>query len=180
MTKAVISGIGPDQPGIVAALASILYQRGCNIVDSTMTRLANEFAVILIVTMPDDLRFADLQRELITVEESHHMTLLIKPIPANVSLDSNSHQNPYMISVAGKDRLGITFHVSRKLAEMDVNVTDLNAQTIPGEDGPIYIMMVEVDVPNSISIESVRQEMQTLAAEIGVEIQLRPLEAVAL
>lgn len=180
MSKAVISGIGPDQPGIVAAIANILYLRGCNIVDSTMTRLANEFAVILIISMPDEVRFADLQHEFSTLEESHNMTLVIKPIPEHLSLETHQAQNPYMVSVAGKDRAGITFHVSRKLAEMDINVTDLNAQTIQGEDGPIYIMMVEVDIPNSIAVETVRQELQALATPLGLEIQLRPLEAVAL
>lgn len=180
MTKAVISGIGPDQPGIVAAIANILYKRGCNIIDSTMTRLAHEFAVILIISVPDGIPFSELQREFATVEESHNLTVLIKPIPDHLNLDTHLPQNPYMVSVAGKDREGITFHVSRKLAEMDINITDLNAQTIPGEDGPVYIMMVEVDLPNSIAVSSVREELQALAAEIDVEIQVRPLEAVAL
>lgn len=145
-----------------------------------MTRLAHEFAVILIISVPDNLRFSDLQREFAAVEESHHMTILIKPIPDHLSLETHQPQNPYMVSVGGKDRVGITYHISRKLAEMDINITDLNAQTLNGEDGPVYIMMVEVDVPNSIAIESVRQELQALAADLGVEIQLRPLEAVAL
>jgi len=180
MSKAVISGIGPDQPGIVAAITNILYQRGCSIIDSTMNRLAHEFAVILIITVPDNVRFSELQREFLAVEESHHMTIMIKPIPEQLSLETHQPQNPYMVSVGGKDRVGITFQVSRKLAELDINITDLNAQTIPGDNGPIYIMMVEVDVPNSIAIESVRKELQGLGAEMGVEIQIRPLEAVAL
>ncbi len=180
MSKAVISGIGPDQPGIVAAIANILYQRGCNIVDSTMTRLANEFAVILIISVPDNVVFSELQQQFSTLEESHNMTLLVKPIPDELSLESHQAQNPYMVSVAGNDRAGITFHVSRKLAEMDINVTDLNAQTIAGENGPLYIMMVEVDIPDSIAIDTVRAELHALALSIGVEIQLRPLEAVAL
>jgi glycine cleavage system transcriptional repressor len=180
MTKAVISGIGPDQPGIVAAIANILYQRGCNIEDTTMTRLAHEFAVILVISLPEGVIFSELQREFATLEESHNMTALIKPIPPSVSLDNAVPNNPYMVSVAGQDRAGITYHVSRKLAEMEINITDLNAQTIQGEDGPVYIMMVEVDIPHSIAIDTVRQELQTVAKEIDMEIQLRPLEAVAL
>jgi len=180
MTKAVISGIGPDQPGIVAAIASILFKRGCNIEDTTMTRLAQEFAVILVISLPEGVAFSELQREFSTLEESHNMTALIKPIPDSVSLDSHIPNNPYMVSVAGQDRAGITYHVSRKLAEMDVNITDLNAQTIQGDDGSVYIMMVEVDIPNTIAVETVRHELQILAKEIDMEIQLRPLEAVAL
>lgn len=180
MIKAVISGIGPDQPGIVAAIANILYKRGCNIEDSTMTRLASEFAVILIISVPEGVPFSELQQEFATLEESHNMTALIKPIPASVSPDSHIPHNPYMVSVAGLDRAGITLHVCRKLAEMDINITDLNAQTIQGENGPVYIMVVEVDIPNFISIDSVRKELQALAGEIDLEIQIRPLGTVAL
>jgi glycine cleavage system transcriptional repressor len=180
MTKAVISGIGPDQPGIVAAIADILYQRGCNIIDSTMTRLAQEFAVILVISAPNGVRFPDLQKEFTRLEESHNMTLVIKPVPDSIEIDSHRPENPYMISVAGHDRVGITFHISRKLAEMDINITDLNAQCIQGENGPVYIMMVEIDVPRSMAISTLQDELRTVAQQIDMEIQLRPLEAVAL
>jgi len=50
--RVVISGIGPDQPGIVASVSEILFRHGANIEDSTMTQLADEFAVILLVSLP--------------------------------------------------------------------------------------------------------------------------------
>ncbi|HEY9746794.1 MAG TPA: ACT domain-containing protein [Oculatellaceae cyanobacterium] len=181
MAKAVISGIGPDQPGIVAAIASILEHHGCNIEDTTMTRLAREFAVILVITVPDGLPFSKLQQEFVQLEDTHNMAILIKPIPEHMMPEDHLPNNPYMISVAGKDHTGITYHVSQKLAEMDINITDLNAQIIQGDEGPVYIMMVEVDIPPSIiAVSTVEQELKALAEQIGMEIQLRPLETVAL
>ena len=180
MVKAVISGIGPDQPGIVAAIANILFQHGCNIEDSTMTRLAQEFAVILIITVPDGVPFSRIQREFNTLEDTHNMAILMKPIPENMASEAHIPNNPYMLSVAGKDQTGITYHVSQKLAEMEINITDLNAQIIQGEEGPLYIMMVELDIPPFIAANTVQKEFDTLSKQLGVEIQLRPLEAVAL
>jgi glycine cleavage system transcriptional repressor len=180
MVKAVISGIGPDQPGIVAAIASILYSNGCNIEDSTMTRLANEFAVILVITVPEGLPFSKIQREFIQLEDTHNMAVLIKPIPEHMAMEEQAPNHPFMLSVAGKDQTGITYHVSQKLAELEINITDLNAQIIQGDEGPLYIMMVEVDIPPSISANTVEKELKTLSQQLGLEIQLRPLEAVAL
>lgn len=180
MSKAVISGIGPDQPGIVAAIASILYKNGCNIEDSTMTRLAQEFAVILIISVPEGTSFSDIQRQFTSLEDTHNMAILIKPIPDNMDSGTHLPDNPFMVSVAGNDKTGITYHVSQKLAEMDINVTDLNAQIIQGDDGPIYIMMVEIDIPPSISVNTVEKELIMLSQQHNLEIQLRPLEAVAL
>ncbi len=180
MIKAVISGIGPDQPGIVAAISHILFRYGCNIEDSTMTRLAQEFAVILIITIPDAVPFSTIQQECTALEDSHNLMVLLKPIPQHLDIGAHRAQNPYMVSVAGNDDKGITFHISRKLAEMDINILDLNSQIIPGEDGPVYVMMVEVDVPSTIAVETVNAELQELAKAVNVEIKLRPLEAVAL
>jgi glycine cleavage system transcriptional repressor len=180
MAKAVISGIGPDQPGIVAALSSVLLKHGCNIEDSTMTRLAREFAVILIVQMPENTPIENLRDDFEALSGSHQLTTIIKPLPPSIHPESHVPHNPYMISVAGHDRTGITQAVSHKLAELSINITDLNAQVIPGDDGPVYIMMVEVDVPDQLPLSRIEQELKTLADQIGVEIQLRSLESVAL
>ncbi len=181
MAKAVISGIGPDRPGIVAAIGQILLKHGCNIEDSTMTRLAQEFAVILIVSMPDTATLAELQRDMALLEVSHQLTTLVKAIPDALAAQGPQARNPYMISVAGHDQAGLTFHVSQKLSDLGINITDLNAQVITGEDDrPVYIMMVEVDVPPAISVEALRHDLQALACTLNVEIQVRPLEALAL
>lgn len=180
MAKAVISGIGPDQPGIVAALSSVLFRHGCNIEDSTMTRLAREFAVILTINVPESVSLSTLREDFDTLNDSHHMTVIMKPLPAYLEPESHVPHNPYMISVSGQDRTGITYYVSTKLAEMDINITDLNAQVIAGDNGPVYIMMVEVDVPDALTPEEVNRELQELARNVGVEIQLRSLESVAL
>ena len=179
--KAVISGIGPDQPGIVAAISDILFRYGCNIEDSTMTLLADEFAVILLISA-ENLPMDALKTEFSNLEERLDLLLVIKPVPpsAETAKMGAKKPEPYMISVAGNDRTGITWRVSQLLAELGINILDLNAQIIPGDEGPVYIMMVEVELPPSITEDAARTPLRALAAELGVEIQLRPLEAVAL
>lgn len=181
MMKAVISGIGPDRPGIVAALSEILFRYNCNIEDSTMTRLAQEFAVILLVSAPGEFPMEALRADFAALEASHDMLILIKPAPELVGPGASDSGKPYMVSVAGQDRSGITLRVSRMLADLDVNITDLNAQIIVGEEGPVYIMMVEVELPERPESENtVRAALRELADELGVDIRLRPLETVAL
>ena len=45
-----MSGIGKDRPGIVADLAELIFDHGCNLEDSSMTVLGSEFAVLLLFT----------------------------------------------------------------------------------------------------------------------------------
>ncbi|MEJ2698080.1 MAG: ACT domain-containing protein, partial [Desulfuromonadales bacterium] len=44
----IMTAFGEDRPGIVADVTRILYENGCNLEDSTMTLLADEFSLILL------------------------------------------------------------------------------------------------------------------------------------
>jgi glycine cleavage system transcriptional repressor len=46
MNKAILSVLGQDRPGIVAAISKILFQQNCNIENVSQTSLQSEFAGI--------------------------------------------------------------------------------------------------------------------------------------
>ena len=52
---AVVSVLGKDRPGIVASVAKVLFETGCNIEDSSMMMLASEVSMILMVALPPGL-----------------------------------------------------------------------------------------------------------------------------
>jgi glycine cleavage system transcriptional repressor len=55
MNKAILSILGRDRPGIVAAVSRALTDRNCNIENVSQTMLQKEFAGIFIVTMPEGM-----------------------------------------------------------------------------------------------------------------------------
>ncbi len=179
MAKAIMSSVGPDRPGIVAALGEVLLQWGCNIEDSTMTRLGNEFATILLLNVPDTASLEGLKAAFSPIEQRMGMTVVIKPMEEK-NITAQAPARPYMISVGGHDRTGITYYVSKVLAEHQVNITDLDAHIIEGEGGPVYIMMIEVNLPETLTPEDLKASLASLEQQLQVEIQLRPMESVAL
>ena len=44
----IMTAFGKDRPGIVADVTELIYESGCNLEDSHMTRLSDEFAMILL------------------------------------------------------------------------------------------------------------------------------------
>jgi glycine cleavage system transcriptional repressor len=174
MTKAVITGVGPDQPGMVSALTHVLLAHGANIEDSSMTILAHQFTVILLVSLPTDSDLQALAQALKPLEASHDFSLSLQPYHPGAA---RAWGEALMISVAGADRTGITHQVSTILAEHQVNITDLNAQTIPGEDGPVYILMIEVQLPPNVTQEGLLKALKALP---DLDITLHPLEPVTL
>jgi len=71
----VISALGEDRPGIVNELSRLIYDSQCNIVDSRMTVLGGEFAVILLVSGPP-AAMAALQKALPKLQDQLGLTLI--------------------------------------------------------------------------------------------------------
>lgn len=69
--RCVLSVLGKDRPGIVAAMANTLGEAGANIVDISQTILGDIFSMTMIVSLADDSNvFNDLQASLKLTGES--------------------------------------------------------------------------------------------------------------
>ncbi len=55
MKKIIISVLGHDRPGIIAAVSEVLFRNGCNMEDVSQSILQTEFAGVFIASRPDAL-----------------------------------------------------------------------------------------------------------------------------
>jgi glycine cleavage system transcriptional repressor len=174
-----ITVVGKDRPGIVAAITGGLFALGCNIADSSCTMLAGEFAMILIVSLKKPFSKSRLIEELKPVCDRIGMTLGIRTL----QIDEVTREEPdgeiCMISVYGADQPGIVYRVTRELAARNINITDLNTKLIGTVDEPVYVMMLEVALPDGETAEIIDQTLTTLKNELHVEIGVRTITAVA-
>lgn len=74
-----------------------------------------------------------------------------------------------IVSVIGKDKVGIIAKVSTQLAELGVNILDIS-QTILDE---YFTMMMVVSIQNAGDIASISERLSVLGAEIGVQITIQ-------
>ena len=177
MSQLVISGIGPDKSGIVAALTDVLARHNCNIDDTSMTILGPMFAMILLVHAPDTVTVKNLQNDLAPVEQALGLRLFVSEMAEHTTADTEKlATHPYIVSVSGPDRTGIIQAMTQTLAEYEVNITDLNAQQIPGDNGPVYILMIETQIPDNLAISKLKSALQTRADALGVEVRLHLIE----
>lgn len=75
-----------------------------------------------------------------------------------------------IVTVLGKDRVGIVAGVSRVLAENNVNIEDIS-QTIM-QDFFTMMMLVTVD-EDVISIANLQEKLNALAGELGLKITVQ-------
>lgn len=83
---------------------------------------------------------------------------------------SISGKNTAVVTVVGKDRVGIIAGVSALLAEENININDIS-QTILDD---IFTMIMMVDLKN-VAIESsdIAQKLNDLGAKLGVSITIQ-------
>jgi glycine cleavage system transcriptional repressor len=165
MSQLAVTVIGSDRPGIIADVTGALAGVGVNLEDSTMTLLRGHFAMMLVCTGPADgvqEALEPLGAELvITVRE-------VAPEQAHAPVGA-----PYILSVHGADRPGIVSAITRVVAAVGGNVTDLSTRL----SGTLYVLTAEVELPASANLGILRSALEVTADELGVGVTLRPAES---
>lgn len=78
-----------------------------------------------------------------------------------------------VLTIVGKDKVGITAKVSNALAEMNINIININQNIMQG----FFNMVLIADMAGAnVPIAEARDKMAALGEEIGVEIRLQSEE----
>ena len=167
MNELAITVIGHDRPGIVADVSETLSGLGINLTDSTMTRLRGHFAMTLICTgdVPEEM----VEAALLPLCTGSSLLATVRQVRPEAEVPVSGA--PYVVSLHGADRLGIVAAVTRVLAYAGGNITDLTTRLV----GPLYVLVAEVDLPEGVA-GRVIEELAGIAAELGVEVTVRPGE----
>ena len=169
----IITAVGADRPGMAHAVASLLSASGCNIEDTTMTRLSGEFAMILIVSPPANISPETLVQTLAPLETSHGLFISCRAFDAE-SARQNAAGERWMLSVYGPEKSGLVARVTEVLAKGNANITDV--QTRVASAGALYVMFFQIELPSGQTIDELRASLETAARELNVQLSLHPLE----
>jgi glycine cleavage system transcriptional repressor len=175
-----LTASGKDRPGIVAGVAKAVYELGGNIEDASMTRLGGEFTMMLVVGIPAKQTPASLAKALKPFQKKLALTFSSRPIPPALARNASQKQPRYMLSVYGTDKPGIVHRIAQALADHKISITDLNTRILQRPAGGVYVMLLEIQVPDGFDMDPVRGELDALRQELDVEITLQDLDAVAL
>lgn len=176
----VITGAGKDRVGIVAELSDFLYKLGCNLLDSSMTLLRGEFALILMTTLPENMTVEELRCGLKKIEEKLGLNFSIRELAADEISEKEEPHFQYFMSVYGADRPGIVAGVSQKLAELNLNITDVQTKSVKQADREIFVMMLELSSQTEISATYLQEQMTLFSASLGVDVSVREIEIMEL
>jgi glycine cleavage system transcriptional repressor len=169
-----VSALGPDRPGIVAALTGVLLEHGANLEDSQMTILRGRFALMLIVALPDAADPDSLSTDLDAIAAELSLeALFVREVEGG---SAPAPEPSHVVTVYGVDHPGIVHQATKALAERAVDITDLNARLVEEEgEETLYTLMMEVAVPPRQDADELEEALAAVAQREQVEIVVREL-----
>ena len=167
----VYSLLGSDRAGLVDQVTDVLRRNAANLEDSRMAVLGEEFAMMILCSVAEE-KAQTLEVEM--REAAKKLKLLLQCKPTS-SRKAGQHMVPLLIEVMGMDDEGIVNDVVHHLLEQGISVENLDSQVVnaPYSGVPLFEMRIRVHAPASISLASLRKQLQGVADKLNVDIEVR-------
>ena len=168
MPTLVLTVIGDDRPGLVAALSAPINEYGASWERSRFAHLAGKFAGILEVEVRED-RVDDLLAALGSlVDDGLHVTAerTDEPAPATTK--------QLTLELIGSDRPGIVAEISALLADRGIGIEELSTEVreAPMAGGMLFHAAAVLGAPPTANLHDLRRAIESLADELMVEVEL--------
>ncbi|MEN6439377.1 MAG: ACT domain-containing protein [Syntrophobacter sp.] len=172
MKKIIISVLGHDRPGVIAAVSEVLFGSGCNIEDVSQTILQTEFAGVFIASIPPSVEPDDLHRRLAEKLDPMGLSVLLRRMEAT-GVWRAPPSEPFVITTFGPDRPGLVAGVTELLAHFRVNISNLKAVFRGGDNPSANTMIYEVDIPAELDQNLFRAALFERGKYLGLDISLQ-------
>jgi glycine cleavage system transcriptional repressor len=140
--------------------------------------LGNDFAMILMVQLSTKTSPEALDKKLQPLRKKLGLSITLRVLSAaELKEETTVNVIPHMLSVYGSDKPGIVFQIAKFLAANKINITDVQTKIAHPKLNPVYIMMLEVDVPKAVNLAKITRELADLAQELSIDVNLKPIES---
>jgi len=161
--------VGKDQPGIVARLSTALCQGKCNLGESSMARLGDNFTIMLMVQFDGS---------------SQDLEELVTPVAKTLGLHQHVDQvqggqhfliQPNVrISVYCSDRPGVMEEVTASLAKSGLNILNLDSNI--GIEKNMTTYYIHLEGVAGDGIDPLYEALETLSKDKNMQTQLIPID----
>ncbi len=169
MATLVLTAIGDDHAGLVRALSGVIESHGGNWETSRMAHLAGKFAGIVMVTVADD-KADELIGDLKPLADQGLLDITAKLSSRATPTAGTS----LTLELVGIDQPGIVHQVSDALAERDVNIEELETETVatPMDGGTLFRARAALVLPPALSADDLTDVLEELAVQLMVDIEV--------
>jgi len=170
----VLNAIGGDRTGLVYDLTRVVADCGGNILESRMTALGSEFAMLLLVA-GNWHTLAKLEGELKKLSENNGITATVRRTEAR---SQRLDMVTYSVDVVCLDQPGIVYNIAGFFSSRGIDIAELNTRSYAAAHtgAPMFAVQMVVHIPSRIHIAALREEFLDLCDQFNFDAVLEPVK----
>jgi glycine cleavage system transcriptional repressor len=170
----VICAIGGDRTGLVYDLTRVVLDCSGNVVESRMSALGNEFAMLLLVS-GNWATFAKLETELKRLSESTGISITLRRTEQR---QARVDVVTYSVDVVCLDQPGIVFNLSGFFSSRGIDIAELTTRSYAAAHtgAPMFAVQMLVHIPSRVHLSALREEFMDLCDQMNLDAILEPVK----
>jgi len=171
----VLSALGHDKPGLVTELSNTILSYGCNIVDSRMTVLGGEFAIIMLIS-GNWSNVAKLESSLPGLQDSLHLSVTCTRTDKR-QLEKDAL--PYSVEVIALDHQGIVHELAEFFSSRDINIYELYTGSYHAAHTgtAMFSLNMILEIPSKTQIAVLRDEFLEYCDQLNLDAVIEPIKS---
>lgn len=170
----VVSALGSDRTGLVYDLTRVVLECSGNIIDSRMSALGSEFAMLLLVA-GNWHTFAKLETELAKLGETSGITISLRRTEQRAA---RKDVLTYSVDVVCLDQPGIVHNLAGFFSARGIDIAELTTRSYAAAHtgAPMFSLQMIVHVPAKVHIAALRDEFTDLCDQLNLDGILDPVK----
>ena len=165
----VLTLTGRDKIGLVDHVTSFVVKRGGNVESSRMAHLGGEFAMLMLISLPDG-ESESIEQDFQQLRSEGYQVTLVS------TEEAKKYEGwvPYEIEVTGADHEGIIHDISHYLASRGINIESMDTSSTPApmSGTPLFMMKGIVLVPPKLNFHSWGDELEEIGDKLNVNVKV--------
>ncbi len=169
----VLTLTGPDRIGIVEHITKVLLEYEGNVEESRMARLGGEFAIVMLVSVPEK-QFEGLRDGVRGLRDEGYKVTTRETERGHSA--KYVGWMPYQVEVKGADHEGIIHHLTQHLAQQGINIETMDTSMVPApmSGTPLFKMTAIVVVPPDLPFTDWRDDLAEIGDSLNVDTAVSP------
>ncbi len=166
----VISVFSNDRPGIIADISNVIFELNGDLADMSQSVLSGFFSMMVIAEFDNAVTEKIIREKINTIPSETELSSIVKATDKlSIQTEIRPHGDIYIVTGQGKNRTGLVAAMGAFCRDRNINIIGYDTML----SGETYSMMLDIDIPPTLSVDSIHKELDQMAENLGLKIVMQ-------